>query len=284
MLKSVFVIVYLTLATMVSISFGIKLASAGFRISDLGVFLTSAPVSLFIGFIMLMKNRARTANRLWLVMVLAILGTGLSLYAFVVGTGSQENTLIAAFMTALYFLYDFWYARFDRSSSTVEVGKALPAIDLISSDGVTVTSKDLEGTPAILMFFRGNWCPLCMAQIKEVAARYTELSNLGVRVLLVSPQSPRHTASLAKKFDAAMEFMRDDNNAAAKMLGLENKFGTPFGMQVLGYNSDTVLPTVIITDADGIVQWVHATDNYRVRPEPETFFEVLRDKGLVSAG
>ena len=33
-------------------------------------------------------------------------------------------------------------------------------------------------------------------------------------------------------------------------------------MQLLGYDSDTVLPTVIITDQGGRILWAHETDNY----------------------
>lgn len=281
MLKSIFVVTYLTIATIVAIQSSMAVVGGKALLADIGVLLTSGPIALFVGYIMLAQNKARTGDRLWPVMTLAIIGTGVSLYAFLVGTGSRAQALTAAAMTLLYFLYDFWYSRLERGGMGVSVGQPLPAITLASVGGGPVTTKDLAGSPAILMFFRGNWCPLCMAQIKEVAARYTELAGLGVQVLMVSPQPQRHTSALAKKFDAAMEFMRDDNNAAAKALGLESKFGTPFGMQALGYASDTVLPTVIIIDGEGVVQWIHATDNYRVRPEPDTFFEVLRDKGLV---
>jgi len=283
MLKSIFIVSYLTAATVVMVRSISAIIGGDALMADVGVFLTSGPIALFIGYIMVRQNQARTGDRLWLVMILAIVGTGVSVYAFLVGTGGEAQALTAATMTLLYFLYDFWYSRFERASMQISEGAPLPAIKLISASGENVTTADLAGSPAILIFFRGNWCPLCMAQIKEVAARYNELAKMGVRVLMVSPQSQRHTGALARKFDAAMEFMRDDNNAAAKTLGLESRFGTPFGMQALGYDSDTVLPTVIIIDGEGVVQWVHATDNYRVRPEPDTFFEVLRDKGLIAA-
>ena len=283
MLKSIFVVSYLTAATIVAVQSTMAIVAGNALMADMGVMLTAAPLTVFIGYIMLFQSQARTGDRLWLVMALAILGVGLSLYAFLVGIGSATQAVTAAVMTALYFLYDFWYSRLDRGDTRVSVGKPLPAITFEATDRTHVTSDSFKGSPVILLFYRGNWCPLCMAQVKEIAARYTELKDLGVRVLLVSPQSQRHIGALAKKFGAAMEFMRDDNNSVAKTLGLESRFGTPFGMQALGYESDTVLPTVIITDGEGIVQWVHATDNYRVRPEPETFFNVLKDKGLISA-
>jgi len=51
--------------------------------------------------------------------------------------------------------------------------------------------------------------------------------------------------------------------------------GLPFGFQVLGYDSDTVMPTIIITDKNGKILFADLTDNYRVRPEPSTFLKVL---------
>jgi hypothetical protein len=46
------------------------------------------------------------------------------------------------------------------------------------------------------------------------------------------------------------------------------------GMQMMGYDSETVLPTIIITGKDGKVIWTHETHNYRIRPEPEVYLEV----------
>jgi hypothetical protein len=70
------------------------------------------------------------------------------------------------------------------------------------------------------------------------------------------------------------DFLTDTGNAAARALGIENPNGTPMGMQMFGYENDTVRPTVIITDRHCQVVWTHETDNYRIRPEPEVYFDV----------
>jgi peroxiredoxin len=116
-----------------------------------------------------------------------------------------------------------------------------------------------------------------MAQIKEVVAQYQQLEALGARVALISPQPHEFTVGLAKKFDVAFDFLTDEHNRAAQTLGIANAYGVPMGMQVLGYDSETVLPTVIITAAGGRILWADETDNYRVRPEPELFLNVLRE-------
>ena len=190
-------------------------------------------------------------------------------------------TLGLATLGVLAFLvYDLWYSRLRRPPSQLEVGKPLPHFELQQADGTTVSSDELSQAPALLIFCRGNWCPLCMAQIKEIAGMYRELAKGGVQACMISPQPPGHTASLAKKFDVPFRFLVDGNNAAARSLGIAQNDGIPAGMQVLGYDSETVLPTVVITDATGKVLWTHETDNYRVRPEPETFVAVFREHGI----
>jgi len=109
---------------------------------------------------------------------------------------------------------------------------------------------------------------------------YRQLSASGVKLWLISPQPPGHSARLSKRFDAPMDFFVDPGSAAAKALGIAHASGIPAGMQVLGYDSETVLPTVIITDREGKVVWKDETDNYRVRPEPETFLRVFAEHGL----
>jgi len=115
-----------------------------------------------------------------------------------------------------------------------------------------------------------------------LATQYQMLQKLGVRVVLISPQSHDNTQALAKKLNVAFEFYTDPNNKAAEQLGLVHPNGLPMGMQILGYDSDTVLPTVLILAPNGKVVWLHQTDNYRVRPEPEIFMQVLREQSLIA--
>ncbi len=74
-----------------------------------------------------------------------------------------------------------------------------------------------------------------------------------------------------------MVFLRDRHNEAAKKLGIFHRWGTPMGMQLLEYESDTVLPTVILTNAEGNIVFTDQTDNYRIRPEPGVFEKLLAE-------
>jgi len=190
---------------------------------------------------------------------------------------------IWAFITLLLWLiYLRWYSVFkDRDSASLSVGSPLPLFQLETMDNHTVSSESFMAKPHLLLFYRGNWCPFCTAQVAELAEAYQRLEALGVTIVLISPQSIKKNLQLAAKFDVPMFFLRDRDNEAAKILGILHEWGTPMGMQVLGYDSDTVLPTVILTNAKGEIVFADQTDNYRVRPEPEVFEKLIVESQAV---
>ena len=247
------------------------------------VLLTVLPMLVLISRLLLFKNVVRTRRHLPLVFGSAILGAAVATFTYWLRSDfgvAGESALAAALSLAAlagFLLYDFWYSSFGARQSRIEVGQLLPDFELVALNGKTIASQAFRGSPAILIFHRGNWCPLCVAQIKEVASNYSKIAESGAKIVLISPQPQSHTQRLASKFDVPFVFMTDDSNSAARKLGIANRFGTPFGFQLLGYKSETVLPTVIIIDAGGTIIFADQTDSYRIRPEPARFLRILRD-------
>jgi len=283
LLKSIFISLYVSLLSVVFIQSLLELYQQGFTTVWLGIFIGIGPALLF--FIRLfVKPVARTSNNLNTLFIFAGIGSVLSYWY--VDTPDVLNyfyTHSLGLGIGGLSLYVFWYSRLNRTESIqLKIGAALPEFNLVTSQGEDWSSSELKNQAALMLFFRGNWCPLCMAQIKEVAASYQQLELLGVKVFLVSPQPEKFTKSLADKFDVNFNFMTDKNNQTAKLLGIESIQGTPKGMEVLGYDSDTVLPTAILTDKNGVIIFTDQTDNYRVRPEPDTFLRVFNEHGLTA--
>jgi len=223
---------------------------------------------------MLFVKKARTKAKLPLQYALAVIGFFLTMIPVFGGPIEISIPHVGAIVGLVTFLlYIYWYSDLGRTKSeALTLGKAMPTFEAFDGDGKKVSTADYVGKPALYMFFRGNWCPLCVAQIKEVVADYQRLADAGIEVFLVSPQSEIETKKLAKKFSVAFHFLTDRDGEAAKKLGIFSPAGLPSGLQVLGYSSDTVLPTVIGVNAAGEIIFLDETDNYRVRPEPETFF------------
>lgn len=243
----------------------------------LGLTASTLPV-LYLSVGNVLLNHSATTRR-WLPVpgILASVGALWNLAWWLHG-GQVLPLAIQAVSVAGYLAYLFWYSRFGRKLSFVVTNeKPLPEFEAVTVDGRRASSGELLGAPALFVFYRGNWCPVCVTQIKEVAANYRKLQDKGIQVVMVSPQSDAHTRELARKIDAPLAFWRDQDLSAAKTLGLVDKQGVPVGMDLLGYDPDTVLPTVIMTDENGIVFYNDQTDSYRVRPLPEDFLKAFEE-------
>ena len=117
-----------------------------------------------------------------------------------------------------------------------------------------------------------------MAQIKELAQQYRQLVLSGIKIVLISPQPERITENLAKRFNVPFIFLADKGNKSAGMLGLNHKSGLPKGLELYGYNSDTVYPTVIVTNKTGKIIYLDETPSFRNRPEPKQYLNILLNK------
>jgi len=272
LLKSVFISVFVVWLTIVSL-YALTQVVRGMEplLSWLGLALSAmAPLAFFIK-AFLFKS-PRTPRHPLEYSILSGLGLVLTMaMSFRYAQAAGAIHVWAVFSLLGWLVYLRWYSVFHgRDAQALRVGSPLPGFRLESLDGHVVSSESFKAKPHLLLFYRGNWCPFCTAQIEELAEGYKRLEQAGVSVILISPQSVKQNQAMASRFDVPMVFLRDRNSAAAKQLGILHKWGTPMGLQLLGYESDTVLPTVIMTDAQGQIVFSDQTDNYRARPEFET--------------
>lgn len=246
-------------------------------LSWLGLALPAiSPLSFFIK--AYVSKSARTPRHPVEYSVLGGLGLGITMaMSYRYGQVAGHIHVWAAVTLVLWMIYLRWYSVFHgRDAHPLQAGSMLPDFSLESLQGHHVSSESFKAKAHLLLFYRGNWCPFCTAQVEELAIAYRQLEEMGLGVVLISSQPIRKNQALAARFDVPLIFLRDRDNSAAKQLGIFQEWGTPMGMQLLGYGSDTVLPTVILTNSAGRIIHIDQTDNYRVRPDPGYLQSILR--------
>ena len=282
LLKSVFISTFVTWLALVSL-YAVTMLLKGTEplLAWLGLALTAfAPLAFFLK-AFLFKS-PRTPHHPVEYSVVSGLGLAMTMAMSFRYADATGNLHVWAGITLLgWFAYLRWYSVFQgRNSQALSLGSSLPVFELESMDGQVVSSESFMTKPHLLLFYRGNWCPFCTAQIEELAATYQQLEAMGVSVILISPQPIEKNQRLAARFDVPMTFLRDKDGIAAKQLGIQHEWGTPMGMQVLGYESDSVLPTLLLTDSQGLIIFSDQTDNYRVRPELKDIAALLTKRGV----
>lgn len=240
----------------------------------LGVGLAWLPIVGYLIYLLIARPSTHTRH-LWVLHAVALTGVVIAAFA------GPIPVAIALPGLAAMLGYVYWYSRQHVPTPTIRMGARLPDFPLEALDGSQVSSAVFGSGARVIMFYRGNWCPFCMVQVRQLAAQYRELASRGVGVALISPQRPDETAALATRFDIPMDFYIDRDGAAAKVLDMVQAGGVP-AIYGAGTNGDTVVPTVVITGRDGKVVWVTHSDNHRIRPEPSAFLEVLDRAGIVA--
>lgn len=269
-LKRWYAIPYLLLCIGVSVqSISHLLGDTGFSLSWLGAAVAVVPLVLFMTMVY-SRPYSRVVRFIAIPVVMALLGAVLAVI---------EMRPLPTFYTLFFgvggvLVYVFWYTYLDRSDNVLlRKGAQLPDFELTSLQGNVVSTSNFLGRQVLWVFFRGNWCPMCQAQLADLANEYDALRERGIEVVLVSPQNRERSAALQSRLGASMQFYVDDNNQAAHKLGIVHRYGVPLG--ILGYGQDTVLPTVLMTDEAGKLIYVDLTDNFRIRPRADALIEVL---------
>ena len=275
--KSVFIVLFLVLINLSLLHVATMSWHSPLGPGWVGVFLLALP-NFYLFVWMFMGRRARTSRNLHFLMASNLMGI-----ALVLTDPAMESDPWPLVLGNLIFFgsiaSSFWYSNLgDRRNTELAEGEKLPVFQLKTVEGETFSSEQFKGSAWLLIFYRGNWCPLCMTQIREVAGRYIDLDRLGVKVALISPQPEAKTQELAKRFKVPITFLVDTDFKASKKLKLLHENGVPFGLKWLGHGEDTALPTVLMVNKHGRIVYSDQTSNYRVRPEPEQFLEVARQK------
>ena len=159
--------------------------------------------------------------------------------------------------------------------AAAEAGSVMPDGDLLDAHGQAITlTAARAGKPAVVVFYRGAWCPYCNIALRNYQANLApELDARGIALIAVSPQKPDGSLSMAEKNDLTFTVLSDPGNQIAGALGIltaptDDARGSmhAIGVDLPALNSDGTytLPmvTVTVVDAAGVIRWIDVAPNH----------------------
>jgi peroxiredoxin len=76
-------------------------------------------------------------------------------------------------------------------------GETFPVLEMPAVGGGTlVLPEAVRGWFAVILIYRGAWCPFCVAQLAGFAAEKASLEALGVRIVALSVEDERASSEL----------------------------------------------------------------------------------------
>lgn len=167
-------------------------------------------------------------------------------------------------------------------------GDAAPDFTLMDGQGKEVRlGRELEQGPVVLSYYRGEWCPFCLEEVKALQTIYPDITALGGRLIAVSPQTKTQTATMVDRLGLSFDVLTDLGNAVAETYGLVFEADEAikyvyreFGIELQKYNGDRTyrlpVPATYIIGQDGIIRWAFLEPDYTKRAEPEDILAQIR--------
>lgn len=204
-----------------------------------------------------------------------------------------KNGLAEIAPPELFGVFSAEQARLDQTTDRdrhVKVGDVVPAFSLPAAAGGTRTLDDaLAHGPAVLVFYRGAWCPYCNVALKAYQQEVLpQLTELGVPLVAISPQGPDGSLTIAQTNELGFPVLTDHGSAFAHQLGIvftltedvqeaQLAFGNDFTQINAGGEWQLPMPTVLVVDQDRTVRFVDVRPDYTTRTEPVAILDAVAD-------
>jgi peroxiredoxin len=156
-------------------------------------------------------------------------------------------------------------------------GSKLPEVTLRTVGGESTTlAAQVAGKPAILVFYRGGWCPYCNLQLSELRLVEAEAQALGYQMIAVSPDRPEELAKTLGKEKLTYTLLSDSKAEALKAFGIGFRVDDKTYLQYKAYGIDLEqasgeanralpVPSVFIVDGEGVLQFSYSHPDYSIR-------------------
>src|SRR6266852_7386990 len=80
----------------------------------------------------------------------------------------------------------------------LQPGSKAPSFELFDHNGKLVRSSDLfVSGPFVICFFRGRWCPFCVAQLEAMNVIVSQLQEFQASLVAISPQTVQQSYFMA---------------------------------------------------------------------------------------
>ncbi len=168
------------------------------------------------------------------------------------------------------------------------VGDRAPEFELPDANGKPVRSADLLAAgPLIIDFFRGRWCPYCVAELEAWRDLYPEVRTAGASLVAISPQTVKQCSLMTDQHELRFPVLSDAGNAVARQFRLVYALSDALRAHYKSIfvnlpfiNGDSTwelpLPATYAIGRDGIVRFAQADPDFRRRPEPADVLRTLR--------
>ena len=162
-----------------------------------------------------------------------------------------------------------------------EPGTPLPDAKLFDIRGRATTLSAVRGAdPAVIVFYRGAWCPFCNMTLRAYELELVPaLQEQGIKLIAISPQKSDGLLTAQQTNALSFTVLSDPGNKLARAIGIlspprsesARAGNKKLRADIAASNADGTdaipMPTTLVADASGIIRWIDVHADYTTRSE-----------------
>lgn len=135
----------------------------------------------------------------------------------------------------------------------------------------------LKEGPVIIIFFRGNWCPICSRYLSNLKDSLTFITKKGVKVVAVTPETDINVEKTGKKMPAELIIISDKNEKIMEDYKVVFNVTESYQKKIKHFLFTDIakhngkekarlpVPATFIVDKNGMIVYRHFDLNYKNR-------------------
>ena len=160
-------------------------------------------------------------------------------------------------------------------------GAPMPDGDLLDGHGEPTTFEVArDGKPAVVVFYRGAWCPYCNLTLRAYQQQLVPaLDERGVKLIAINPQKPDGSLTMQETNALTFTVLSDPGSVLMGKMGILTEPGegvqeasAKLGLDIPGDAADGTwtmpMPTTAVVDAGGTIAWIDVHPVFATRSEP----------------
>jgi peroxiredoxin len=148
----------------------------------------------------------------------------------------------------------------------IAVGEQAPDFTLRDQDGEKVSLSDFEGRKVLLIFYPGDFSPVCGDQLSIYQEVKPQITEKGVELVGVSVDSFFAHKAFQEKLGIDTTLLSDFEPKGEVARAYGSYLDAPLGF---------ANRTLVLVDGDGKVAWTHESENPGVFPGANVIFDAI---------
>ncbi|WP_264531424.1 peroxiredoxin-like family protein [Flavobacterium sp. N502540] len=163
------------------------------------------------------------------------------------------------------------------------IGEKIPNITLKSAENATVKISDLlEKKKAVLVFYRGGWCPYCNMHLQALAEAEKQILDLGYQIIAISPDAPENLKITEEKDKVKYTLLSDSEGEFAKAVGIAyaapENYKSVINVHSKGVNTSFLpVPSVFVVNQNSEIAFEYIAPDFKHRISTELLVSVLKN-------